>query len=68
MNSRKLNFLMILVGGAIALYAESGEDQNTYILLGGIFLLMVGLYRLSRGIPSRSGHPEQSFVVEDEEE
>lgn len=67
MTSRTLNFLMILVGGIIALYAETGEDQNVYILLGGIFLLMVGLYRLSRGIPSKHAGKEDNFIVDEEE-
>ncbi|MFK2820829.1 hypothetical protein U0L90_11935 [Flavobacteriaceae sp. LMIT009] len=66
MNSRKLNFLMILVGGAVALYAESGEEQNTYILIGGIFLLMIGLYRLSRGIPSRNEQSNGDTPVNEE--
>lgn len=68
MSSRTLNFLMILVGGIIALYAETGDDQNVYILIGGIFLLMVGLYRLSKGIPSKNAHEEQSYVIHEEEE
>ena len=66
MNSRTLNILMILVGGSVALYAESGEEQNTYILIGGIFLLMIGLYRLSRGIPSRNEQSEEDTRVEEE--
>ena len=67
MSSRTLNFLMIIVGGIIALYADSGEDQNVYILIGGIFLLMVGLYRLSRGIPSRKINNDERFIVDEEE-
>ncbi len=51
-NSRNLNFILILIGGIIAIYAESGEDQNVYVLLGGIMLLMIGLYRLSKRIPN----------------
>ena len=57
---------MILVGGAVALYAESGEEQNTYILIGGIFLLMIGLYRLSRGIPSRNEQSNGDTPVNEE--
>ena len=52
MSSRTLNFLMILAGGIIALYAETGDDQNVYILIGGIFLLMVGFGFLS--LPEKS--------------
>jgi len=48
-----LNYVLILVGAFVAIYAESGADQNQYILIGGIVLLMVGIYRISKTIPSR---------------
>lgn len=51
---RFTNIVLILTGGLIALYAQAEENQNVYILIGGIFLLMIGLYRLSKGIPSKS--------------
>lgn len=66
-HSRKLNFILILLGGIIALYAESGEEQNVYVLLGGIMLLMIGLYRLSKRIPSKSKSEETGFIEEEEE-
>jgi len=65
-NSRILNFILILIGGIIALFAESGEDQNVYVLLGGIMLLMIGLYRLSRRIPSKSINEDTSIIDEEE--
>ncbi len=65
-SSRTINFILILVGGIIALYANSEEDQNMYILLAGIMVLMVGLYRLSRGIPSKTDDSE-NFIKEEEE-
>lgn len=48
--SRLVNIILILTGGLIALYAQAEENQNVYILIGGIVMLMTGLYRLSRGI------------------
>lgn len=66
--SRKLNFILILAGGIVAIYAESGEEQNVYLLLGGIFVLMVGLYSLSRGIPSKTISENENFVKNEEEE
>ncbi|MCO4822620.1 MAG: hypothetical protein KC469_11165 [Flavobacteriaceae bacterium] len=51
---RFTNIVFILTGGLIALYAQAEDNQNVYILIGGIFLLMIGLYRLSKGIPSKS--------------
>lgn len=51
--SRIISFILIVIGGIIALYAQSGTDQNQYILVAGIFVLMMGVYRLSRNIPSK---------------
>ncbi|WP_242118757.1 hypothetical protein [Aestuariivivens sediminicola] len=48
-----LNYLLILVGAIVAIYAEAGAHQNVYILIGGICILMIGVYRISRTIPSR---------------
>lgn len=52
--SRIVNIVFILTGGLIALYSRAEENQNVYILIGGIFLLMTGLYRLSKGISSNN--------------
>lgn len=51
--SRIINVLLILIGGFIAFYAQAGEVQNQYILVAGIFILMMGVYRISRNIPSK---------------
>lgn len=51
--SRYINYLLIFVGGIIAIYAQAQEDQNQYILIGGILLLMIGIYRISKHIPSK---------------
>jgi len=66
LNSRTLNFALILIGGIVAFYAESDEEQSIYILLGGIMLLMIGLYRLSKGISSRNQSEDNSFIEEEE--
>ena len=47
-------------------FAEAGEDQNLYILIGGLFVLMIGLYRLSRGIPSRNEQSNGDTPVNEE--
>jgi hypothetical protein len=52
-SSRLISFLLIVIGGGVALYAQAGEKQNVYILIGGIFVLMMGVYRVSRNIPSK---------------
>ncbi len=52
--SRIISILLIIIGGFIAFYAQAGADQNQYVLVAGIFLLMMGVYRISRNIPSRN--------------
>lgn len=52
--SRVLNLLLIIIGGIIAVYAKAGMDQNQYVLIGGIAVLMIGVYRISRNIPSKN--------------
>lgn len=67
LNSRKFNFILILVGGMIALYANAEEQQEMYILLIGIMILMFGLYRLSRGISNRNENSEEITNLDEEE-
>ncbi|TXG39428.1 hypothetical protein [Seonamhaeicola maritimus] len=47
------NYILIILGAVVALYANSEEEQNQYILIGGIILLMIGIYRISKTIPSK---------------
>ena len=64
--SRLVNFISIVVGGVIAIYAQAEEKQNTYLLMGGIVLLMFGIYRTSRNIPSKHENQEENFVKNEE--
>lgn len=52
--SRIISLLLIMIGGFIAFYAQAGADQNEYVLVAGIFILMMGVYRISRNIPSKN--------------
>lgn len=63
--SRLINIILILSGGLIALYSQAEENQNVYVLVGGIVMLMTGLYRLSRGI---SGKDEDNSFIKSEKE
>ncbi|MDT0557434.1 hypothetical protein RM697_02160 [Ichthyenterobacterium sp. W332] len=65
--SRILSLLCILFGGAVAIYAQADADQNLYILIGGIVLLMLGLYRISRNIPSKNDN-QDTTVTEDQDD
>ncbi len=64
--SQILNLFLIIIGGFIAFYAQSMDTQNVYLLVGGIILLMLGLYRISRNIPSKFDEPEDDNLNEDE--
>jgi len=48
-----LNYIFIIIGAFFALYAKTGTDQNQFILIGGIVLLVIGIYRISKNIPSK---------------
>jgi len=50
----KINYLLIIIGGIVAFYANSFEQQNEYMLIGGIVLFVIGIYRLARTIPSKT--------------
>lgn len=52
--SRLINLLLIIIGGIVAVYAKAGDEQNQYILIGGIMILMIGVYRISKRIPSKN--------------
>lgn len=48
-----LNYIMIVLGAIVAFYANNSKDQNVYVLIAGIVLLMSGIYRISKTIPSK---------------
>ncbi|MEO8772928.1 MAG: hypothetical protein ABI263_08415 [Gelidibacter sp.] len=58
--SRIINLLLIIVGGFVAIYAKAGVDQNQYVLIGGIMILMTGVYRISKRIPSKNDQESSS--------
>ena len=61
--SRIINIICIVIGGVIAIYAQAEEKQNIYLLVGGIILLMFGIYRISRNVPSKfDNQKEESFI------
>lgn len=66
--SRIINFICIVFGGLIAFYAQAEQEQNTFILMGGIVLLMFGIYRTSRNIPSKHDKDEESFIKTEKED
>ena len=66
--SRTINFISIIAGGIVAIYAQAQEKQNMYLLMGGIVLLMFGIYRTSRNIPSKYDNQEEETFIKTEDE
>ena len=61
--SRIINIICIVIGGVIAIHAQAEQEQNVYLLVGGIVLLMFGIYRTSRNVPSKfDNQEEESFI------
>ena len=66
--SRIINFICIVAGGIVAIYAQAQEKQNLYLLMGGIVLLMLGIYRTSRNIPSKCDNQDEETFIKTEDE
>jgi LPXTG-motif cell wall-anchored protein len=47
-----INYILIIFGASVAIYAKTGTEQNVFILIAGIVMLMLGIYRISKTIPS----------------
>ena len=61
-------YLCIITGGAIAIYANAKEQQNVYFLILGIVLLMFGVFKLNKAIPSKFEKPESTnYFIEEQE-
>ncbi len=61
-----LNYILILVGAVIAIYAKANSAQNQLVLIGGIVVLMLGVYRISKTIPSKT--TKEDYSVKEEED
>ncbi|MGB1313910.1 MAG: hypothetical protein ACPG54_09690 [Bizionia paragorgiae] len=66
MKKNTISYLLILIGGAVAIYANAEEQQNTLILVLGILVLMFGIYRLSSTITSKSEKEDTTTYIEEE--
>ncbi|ARV10707.1 hypothetical protein BTO05_03540 [Winogradskyella sp. PC-19] len=63
-----MNIICIVIGGIIAIYAQAEEKQNVYLLVGGIVLLMFGIYRISRNVPSKFDNQEEEAFIKTEKD
>ena len=48
-----LNYILIVFGALVAMYAKVDAKQNQYLLIVGIVFLMMGIYRVSKTISSK---------------
>ncbi len=58
----KINYILIIVGALIAFYAKVDKQQNEYLLIGGMVILMLGIYRIARNIPSKSDRDDNDVL------
>lgn len=65
-NNNYFSYILILLGGSIAVYANAETEQDILILVPGIIFLMLGVYRLNTKLTSKP--LKNSFEVRDEEE
>ena len=61
-----ISYLLILIGGSIAIYANATQEQSILLLILGIFTLMSGLYILNASLTTKS--PKNDYEIKDEEE
>lgn len=57
--SRKFSYFLIVIGGIVAIYAQAKAEQNQFILIAGIVILMLGVYSISRNIPSKEEQDDE---------
>ncbi|MFH4968188.1 hypothetical protein V8G61_08280 [Gaetbulibacter sp. M240] len=55
-----INYILLVVGAATAFYSDTFTDYNqkTTVLVVGMVLMMLGIYRISRGLRSRSNQSD----------
>jgi hypothetical protein len=57
--SRKFSYFLIVIGGIVAIYTQAKAEQNQFILIAGIVILMLGVYSISRNIPSKEEQDDE---------
>jgi len=65
--SKYLNYLLLIIGSMVAIYAQAGEKQDVVILILGIVILMFGLFRISSSIPSKRNENQDSQINHEED-
>lgn len=59
-NTQVINTIFIVVGGALLLYAISAEEAHPYFKIGGLIIIMFGLYRATNfWVATKDDHKEE---------
>ncbi|MGJ5640885.1 hypothetical protein I3217_02040 [Formosa sp. S-31] len=61
-----MNYILIVIGIIVAMFAKIDPNQNKYILIIGICVLMFGIFRLSQSIPSKKNREDEFNDAEHE--
>ena len=61
-----VSYLLIIVGGIVAIYANANLQQHVIILILGIVALMAGLFSLNTNLTSKPY--KNDYNIQDEEE
>ncbi|WP_299779468.1 hypothetical protein [uncultured Formosa sp.] len=64
-SSQTLNYILIIFGILVAMYAKVDDSENTYLLILGICCLLFGVFKISQTIPSKKDQ-DDNFIKEDE--
>ena len=60
-NSQIINTVLILAGGVLLIYAIAVEDANKYLKIGGLVIIMFGLYRATNfWVATKDDHKEEN--------
>ncbi|MEO8934582.1 MAG: hypothetical protein ABI295_09750 [Xanthomarina sp.] len=65
--AKYINYLLLLIGSLVAIYAQAGKEQDVVILVLGIVILMFGLFRISSNIPSKKEKEQNQYIKEEDD-
>ena len=51
--SQTLNYILIVFGIIVSMYAKVDDSEHTYLLILGICSLLFGVFKISQTIPSK---------------
>lgn len=66
-NSQVINTFLIVVGGGILIFQTSTEAKTPYLMVVGLVLLMLGLYRATNyWVETKDDHKEDNSDSKDQ--